>query len=383
MPLMKTGVPIRKCRHHLAGSFDGMLSCVLDGSVLYLLYSCGEIEAEGVSSFIKKIELNACDGDESRVDRLCIRHHAEAGWRLIFLDERNLVVHGDHPEVIALHDLRPIYAEDARRLCAQWQPEGRVFFYKGKVHRTFGFNAPECGVDIIDVQVGEVVEHLEVDVGFFKPPRNGVLFGKKANGNFAVYSLEVKSYLFELSCDGYQFMSSSKLVSAVHVDDRIYALLGDTVVVLDLKSRCVVREINYMKFPMVQEFIETYATQENDAYASGISATADGVVLWAGTSGGYVLYLDVSREDAFLWMKTSHYAMTAVNPEGDIVFGIEERRPKAWDKYTGEQIWEATAGTIANTIHVGDQWLVYSQPAGHIQCFHWKKPYTSPHRPQP
>ena len=66
---------------------------------------------------------------------------------------------------------------------------------------------------------------------------------------------------------------------------------------------------------------------------------------------------------------------------GDVIFGIEDCRPTARDVYSGDKIWEGSASFIANKIQIGDGWVVYWQFSGQIQCFDWKKPYISPHRP--
>ena len=95
-----------------------------------------------------------------------------------------------------------------------------------------------------------------------------------------------------------------------------------------------------------------------------------------------MMYVTVSEADMKLaWLVHSRSKVTVANTEGDLLFGIEDARPKAWDKFTGEEIWQASAGTMARGIELGDNWVVYTHPSGDLQCFKWKKPYLSPHRP--
>jgi outer membrane protein assembly factor BamB len=64
---------------------------------------------------------------------------------------------------------------------------------------------------------------------------------------------------------------------------------------------------------------------------------------------------------------------------GDLIFGIKEESVLvAWDRYTGEEVWQAedTMGAAYHVMAAGNK-VVYSSTTGELRCYEWNKPYTS------
>jgi len=67
---------------------------------------------------------------------------------------------------------------------------------------------------------------------------------------------------------------------------------------------------------------------------------------------------------------------------GDLIFGVEDSWPVAWDRYDGRKVWQADEALVsAYFVMSGGNRVVYSSTLGEIRCFQWEENYISPARP--
>ena len=346
---------------------------------LYVLYTSS---ANGGTSFLREFNLNEFDGKESEVPKV----YALEGLtsiRPFFCANNLLYMSGMRPEILDLATKEVLYSEFVSRANPEWSDSGFVFTYRGAIYRTMIWNDRSKGLDV--VRNYQVVAHLPLDIDFYHPPTDHYFYGfGTARDVFSVYSLETNTLLLELDLAPY-CIGGWPLKK--HVDrhgDRLFVLAGNSVLLIDLGPNAAVLagQLNYVQQPAFQALLSNEHITGN-SYAYKISAASDGFAIFNARSRSFMMYVTVSAvgEMESAWVVHTQREITALNTEGDLVFGIEDARPKAWDKFTGEQIWQASAGGMANSIHVGDQWVVFTHPAGDLQCFRWKKPYLSPHRP--
>jgi hypothetical protein len=200
-----------------------------------------------------------------------------------------------------------------------------------------------------------------------------LVLGQRSNGDFGIYSLIEERYVFELTRKLYTFGKTNvgEVKFSVSVSGEMaFVLAGDTVVVVDLSRFTILHIYNYLESSQVRAFCAEFNIDKSKAYSVHISASGQGAVLSRLLSNrGYVLYLDFSLADPVAWLWSSAHSTYAECSNGQLIYGILERRPVAWDKATGALAWKADVGTITNNIQISDGWVVYSQTAGYVQCF--------------
>lgn len=377
---MLPGIPQKKAQFKALMGQRPLDTC-LSGMVLYVLYSCNSDPALGPSSFLKRIDLNQFDGDFLQQPSTYSQEVTTPGIRVLNLVGDALVICGPLPEVLGLDGSTVIYSEAEGAVNPAWNPDGWVHYWEGRVYRGYDHHAPGQGVDVIDVRTRSIIQHLDVDIRYTSSWQGELMCGERTNGNFAVYSLREQRYLLELPLQNYRSVSPEKNIVASISEGRAYVLAGDTLLLIDIASGQLLREISYLQFAEVQAHMQAERLSMARACASNMSVCGASVVLTLFTIGGYALYLDLAHEQPQIWLWSGGRKVVALNCPGDLVYGLSDAVPMAWDKYSGEVVWQTTGSTATNKIQVGDQWLVFSQGAGYIQCNHWKKPYISTHRP--
>lgn len=66
---------------------------------------------------------------------------------------------------------------------------------------------------------------------------------------------------------------------------------------------------------------------------------------------------------------------------GDVLFGVTEDVPVAWDRYTGEMIWRAEEGMVATVFAAAEgNKVIYTATTGMVSCYEWNVSYRSPFR---
>lgn len=371
---MAVGIPAKKATFRFAHQFNGVVSTAISEDQLYVLYSSKESEGK---RYFKAFDLSRYSGAEDEVQPQLIRQAAPR-WRPMFMNNGLLHVYGENPELVDVSQWQSRYSEYELVANSEWAVDGRFVYDGGRVYRAFGWNDYTCGLDV--VENGKVVDHVDIDIQYFMPADDGLIYGVRLSSpTFCVYSLTEKAVKLEISLDRFEFAPGVTLAPTSRDGDRLYVLAGDHVLIIDLSSFTVVGEFAYFNTKFMQTLLGCLKYR-NLAFPRYISAHGNTVLLSNVNSSGFVLCLS-SVDGAQLWARKSNAEMLAMNTDGDLVFGLEESRPRAWDKFSGGEVWQASAGTIANTIEVSDNWVVYHQPAGDIQCFTWKKPYSSPHRP--
>lgn len=370
---MTVGIPAKKAKFRFAQKFEGVVSAALGNDQLYVQY--GSDEGKG-KRYFKIFDLQQFTGDEDDEPAQLVRE-VEAQWRPMFLMGNLLHVYGKTPELIDVTQWQPLYSEYNGIANPDWSSSGRFVYDGAQIYRTYGWNDYSHGLDI--VKDGSVVGHVDIDIQYFMPCVDGLIYGVRLSlPVFCVYSVAEKAVKLEISLERYEFDNDAPKTAVSRCGDTLYVLAGNHVLVIDLKVFAVVAEFPYFSSDFMQALLASLK-YKNLAFPHFISALKDTLVLSNAGSIGYVLCLSTA-DGSLLWGRKSNWEMLAADTDGDLVFGLEERRPRAWDKYTGEEVWQASAGTIANTIDVSENWVVFHQPSGDIQCFNWKKPYVSPHR---
>ncbi|WP_143518067.1 hypothetical protein [Pseudomonas sp. PIC25] len=379
---MLPGIPAKKSRYQPKNISRCAVSTYLLGAELYVLYSGNEDPAFGQSSFLKRVDLNKFNGDIRELPNIYSREVNVAGSRQLHIDDDALIICGAQPEIINLNELTSLYSEAEGCLSIEWNTYGWLHYWNGKIYRGYDYHAPERGVSIVDAEAKRIVQHLDLDIRYAGPWRGELMCGQRANGNFAIYSLLEQRYICELSLECYRFDNSERRIAAsICVDDRAYVLAGDTLLLIDIASGRLLREVKYLQLAALKNHMQAERLSLEQACASRMSVCGSGVVLALYSVGGYALYLDLSRDDSMVWFWSEGRKVTALNTPGDLVYGLSDSTPMAWDKYTGEIVWETNQPTATKIIQIGDQWLVLSQFTGYLHCYHWKKTYISPHRP--
>ncbi|NMY42813.1 hypothetical protein HBN76_15935 [Pseudomonas sp. WS 5013] len=369
---MAVGIPAKQATFRLAQKFDGVVSVAVGGDHLYVQYG-----ADVGGRYFKDFYLQCYSGDEAGEPARLARE-VEAQWRPMFLKDGLLHVYGETPELIDVAKWQVLYSEYDSMANPQWEMDGRFVYANGRIYRAFGWNDYSQGLDV--VEDGKVIDHIDIDIQYFMPSDDGLIYGVRLSVPvFCVYSLTEKTVKLEVPLERFEFPSGALQAASSRCGNNLYVLAGSYVLVIDLTSFTVVKEFSYFNTEFMKTLLGGFK-HRNLAFPRYISAAGDTVLLSNVNSRGFVLCLSTVNGSQF-WGRKSNDEMRAVNTHGDLVFGLENRRPRAWDKYTGEEVWQASAGTIANTIDVSDNWVVYHQPAGDVQCFTWKKPYSSPHRP--
>lgn len=373
------GIPSKKPEFRLAEKNCDYASCVLEGSVLYIWYE--RRSGESLRNCLKKIDLNSFSGvEEVSYDGENVSTWASA---LHNYDEY-LCVSGGLGAVFKKDDLSPIYVETDDYISLNgWDGFSSNFLYEGKFYRAIDASGKAGkGFDVIDISTWSLVGHVDIDFKDIRVTKKGMCCGVRDDFNFSVYSLVSSEILFELNV--------LDLVGSENVrDGRVaYSMQGDLVVllykriviVIDLNDFSVVREVNYLLFGEVVSKLAEVGLDLSRAIMSGIDFSGDDIVLNSSRGAICISVSQGSVRWVNLYPNSIEFSGSCIS--GDIIFGVKDSRPIAWDRYTGEDVWAASNCLPCKEIQAGDGWLVYSQVCGHIACYRWKKPYISPHRPQ-
>lgn len=375
---MLPGIPPKKASFKRF-SGDRCIDVCIIGRQMYVLYSCTEIPVQGAASFLKCIDLEVFDGDFDSQP-----NHYEAnvtGLRSICPGSNVLMISGWKPEVLSLDELSPIYSETDRKLNPEWDDFGWVYYWDGRVYRGYE-NAQEKGVDVIDLKSQRIINKLDFYLQHSRSWNGSLIFGDRQNGNYLIYCLDTNRVILDVCLESYRQVGSSRWIVSCVESDFAYVLVDDHLLVFNLNTAELVREIKYLSFSAIQEHMRVENMDVAWACASTLSVYGGEVLLSNVGISGYVLYLAPFRDESFVWFWSAGQRVVARNSAGDLVFGLSGTIPMAWDKYTGEVVWDTKKPTATSKIAVGDQWVVFSQTSEYIQGHHWKKPYISPHRPK-
>lgn len=381
---VSVGLPLKKAVHRLASEDGEYVSATMRSDSLYVLY---QPSADEGINFLREFKLNEFDGEEDDVQQIYALK-ATTSYRSLFCAGNRLYMTGQRPEILDLATNEVLYSEYVARANPEWSDFGLVFSHGGAVYRSVVWNDASKGLDV--VREYQFVGHLALDIAFGYPPTDQYFYGfGTARDVFRVYCLETQAMLLELDLAPYRI---GEWPLKKHVDragNRLFVLAGNTVLLVDLgpnttaPTAVVVNQLNYVEEPVLQGLLASGHLSGND-YAYKISAARDGFAIFNARSRSFMMYVAISETGDKMrpvWVEHTRREITAINTEGDLLFGIEDYRPKAWDKFNGDQVWQASAGTMANAIQLGDHWVVFTHPSGDLQCFRWKKPYLSPHRP--
>ncbi len=373
---MTVGIPAKKPVFCLARDYEGVVSCVLNESSLYVLYSSRTSEGEG---FVRAFNLDEFDGREDLLPKLCVRSK-DSVWRDCFYLDGHLYVYGKRPELIDVSSFEAVYSEHVGKASADWSDAGRFFFNQGRIFRNFDTTEFSKGLDI--VENCNVVGHMDLDVEFNGPFPDDLVYGfSQIRSSFCIYSLASNALVLEIGIDKYRVANLPIKKSISRSGSKLYVLVGCSVLLIDLELNVLISEFNYFDTDFFKEVISERGVS-HPVLPYRISACEGGAVITNASSDGLIMYLGWNGVSlSLLWARKAASAIYAENTAGDLIYGIEARKPRAWDKFTGVEVWQASVGTTGNTINIGGSWVVYSQMSGDIQCFAWKKPYLSPHRP--
>lgn len=373
---MSVGLPAKKAVHRLVQGHDGYVAVTMRNDSLYALYTPST--DEGVR-FIREFKLNDFDGDENAVPQIYTQSGLTS-YRALSCVDNKLYMFGMRPEIFDLTTYKVLYSEYIERANSEWSESGDIFMYDEAVYRSFEWGDYSRGLDV--VRNYKVVERLSLDLEFSLPFTDHYFYGFSTSSEaFCVYSLKSQTMLLELRLQQYCIDDLPIKKHVVRHENKLYVLAGNSVLLIDLELNKLVSVFNYVEQEAFQALLSKGHISGN-AYAYRVSAANDGFVIFNARSRSFMMYVEVSGADMKLaWLVHSRSEVTVVNTEGDLLFGIQDARAKAWDKFSGEEVWQASAGTIASGIEFGDNWVVYTHPSGDLQCFKWKKPYLSPHRP--
>lgn len=126
----------------------------------------------------------------------------------------------------------------------------------------------------------------------------------------------------------------------------------------------------------------TVVMDRSDAFQhrppNGSSVTDDRVYLFKQLDrDGFLQAFDASN-GRLLWTRQFCDARLSVIA-GDLLIGSQNDRPTAWDRYTGETVWQA-ADRIPGLFHaaVCGRYYVYTSTVGSMHGYRWEQPYLSP-----
>lgn len=355
------------------------VSPIMDGDELYVLYEQGVLgdgELHHIDRCIRKYDLNTYQGEE--VVEYSSRNLTNHNNLLIGMGEY-LCIKGGAGEVLRKADLSVVYSETLDDISANgWMPYSSNFLFCDKYYRSIDYEVPSMGFDVVDIRTRRVVGHEELDFQFlFGLLDGGVCVGQRESGNFAIWSSRESGFLLELNILNYTFMSKAPQNVKYSVSGNLMVvLMGAVIVVLDLVDMAVVKEIKYLEVEALSRMRERSG---DSVVALMWNIAFDGERIFLGD--GLALYC-ISVEGEFIWMSVEdgQARVSGCSLSGDMIFGSLKDKPTAWDKYTGEKIWQASVGLPALNILIGTNWVVYFSVIGHLACYRWKKEYISPYR---
>lgn len=374
---MGGGIPNKKFEFRLAEKNCDYARCLLSGSDLYVWYE--RVVDGGVVGCIKKFSLNDFSG-EGDIDYDFSHVFGACSYLSGF--DRVFSIHGGCNAVLKKGDASFLYSESDMDVSSNgWASYGYNFVLNGLYYRCVDMLGDRSkGYDAVDLEDGKVVGHIDLDIECPRIFKDDICVGLRASGSFAGYSITRQQYIFQVDTLKEHYNCDVQKVRVAYANDSVAILCGNTVILVDIERQCAIKEIKYTNnFPVLSAAASSGIDQSR-LFASDIDFDGSYIVLLCGTPlRRCMVVLDISSDTCLWAMDQGEINIAQIH--GDMIYGSVDKRPTAWDKYSGEKVWEASVRLPCYEIQIGSNWLVYYQEGGHIACYRWKKPYISPHRP--
>lgn len=366
MKKMVIAIPEKDVKFELMTEEDVYGGCYLDGKSLYVLYQRNAREQSFLYE-LKKYDLETFNGDE-------------AGCKPIF-SGKNLntatVVESDG-KLILKGGFNVILDKGGEQLLSEWKdsiPEDwketpYCFVQKEVYLRQIDQDAPTLGIDVYDLNKMAVVRKLDCDI---KQPQligRGLIAGVRVSDRFGVFSIDENSYQYHQDFEPLIKLNARQKVIFKSDNTRLVIAASSLIFIICLKTYRLLHIYDCLKFSEVQEFLKRNGSIESHFKISGISYHGGCIVAYGDSFCPYVMCIEDEPEVRPLrWLYSRSEEILAVYEGGDLVFGLENRVPVAWNIRNGDQIWRSNSRIVANKIQIGDGWAVYSQSTTTINCF--------------
>lgn len=372
-----SGVPERKAKFYLAGEICDYASCILDGDDLYVWYEKSCLKDSVLSNCFRRINLKDFTGAEDVDYKDCNL----SGFASTLIDcGSHICVSAGGAAVFRKEDMSLTYIETEDYLSINgWSMGAQSFFYEGLYYRAVNsLSEPHKGYDVVDVESWEVIRHLNLDMDYLKVLGAGLCCGVLSTDKFAIFSLLDAKLVFELDILALSDIKADRY--NIHFDDNstlVAVACGGVLAIVDPESRSLLRKIT------VSELNPLHVAGSDEGmlnfFIRGVRFYENFAVL---NSKRCIVSIDVSS-GLCCWVRLypENVTITLACLYGDLIFGSKNDTPHAWDKYTGATVWRAANGLPCRSAQVSKGWVVYHQLGGHINCFQWKVPYISSHRP--
>lgn len=374
---MNIGLPRKKRHFDLLTSDSVSGNCFLDGNKLYLsIWDYTNIDEPKCAA--KVLDLDNFDGDINNYPSFFLGTNEDFTFIPV---EDYVFCSSEWSMILDRKKYQVIFSETEHKIPDDWEEYGGVIkngFYYRRVS-----DEKSKRIDILDISNTNIINQIETDIKNIVFVADELIVGTRPNGNFAIFSISKNEYIYELNSEQYFNCTPSRDIKFSYSDNKIALSCNGIVVVVDVQELEVIHHIHCLETETMKNTFEKYRRYdalESNFSIENISFADNRIIVNGNKFFTYVACIDLTLDSENIkwvfkeWDPTySHYI------GGDLVFGIEDSRPVAWDVFSGEMVWQASAGTIANRIQIGDGWVVYSQLSGYIQCFKWRKPYLSPH----
>lgn len=362
---------------YLISEFTDVTDDVLLGDELFVVDA---YEKDGRDWYqVRRINLNTDRGWDGLVEASIDGkgHDGERGY--LSVQDNIVLVQGVAGLVLDAKTLEVLFTEESVRTDS-WKHGGYAFIHDGLYYRRRAVLQPVGGIDVVDMKTSGIVDFIDCDIKGRTPPYEGLLYGERANGNFALYSLSEKEYCFEVDCAKYGEVKGRGLRYCLD-GCFVYLLCGEFVLILDIARRGLVEEIHYASSEVLRDLEKEKKIRRG--VRADLIAVSDGVIAlsncWIYGWGGVI---DTRRSDEFSWINVwGDVAIKSV--AGDLLYAMAGENPVAIDKYSGNIVWQSKKSSFANAIRVGNSWVVYSTIGGNLQCYKMKdEAYHSPDHPR-
>ncbi len=374
---VSVGLPSYKRKFDLMNREGVNGDCLLKGSLLYTLYNDFTDENKTLSS-IKVIDLDSFNGDEESVEALysCENKHV---FDVVSAGEGSFLLAGDRNIIVSSVDegIQTV-SEFDMALPTGWKISYSAFVIGNLYYRQLDDENPALGIDVFDLDARSVISHLDLDLVNPSYIGSGLIVGKRENGNFAIYSMKEHTFLSEFCSKTYfNCPSESKLDFHFSLFENNLAIArNDSVLVVELNGFSVAHNIQPFADEKFKSRLAYHSGEISDFVIAGISFAGKCVVIHGGFFS-FLMCIDLDAESMVQWVYDEGGELQSNYVGGGLIYGLEASRPVAWDVCSGECVWRASAGAVANKIQIGDGWVVYSQSSGYVQCFRWDNVYKS------
>jgi hypothetical protein len=381
---VKVGVPRKKRYFDINSDSQGGGSCFINSNVLYVHYCFYNLETDAKSTSIKKFNLDIFSGNENDGEELyfdkedSVPFVCDYGDYILLVDDKN--------KVFDKKSLNVILSESKEQFSSGYGVSFNCFIIDNGFYRQLDREKPELGYDVIDLPSKIVVKHLDVNLEWPKNIDGRFIVGLNTANKVEIFSIDENKAMCQL--DGRQYFDHDADLEPGRIkyalsDSRLAIGYRGVVLIVNLENFSVLQTIDCFKF---DEFLAVYEEENGlpnipSSYIEGLVFFENTLLIHGGPRLSFLMSINLHDPENLNWVLATYYLDAIRYVGGDLIFGIDGGRPVAWDFYTGEKIWEASAGTIGNKIQIGDGWVVVDANAGYIQCFKWKKPFISPHRP--